>query len=795
MNLKIRIFYVFLSFLLFPVLINAQDYYIYNIEVHGLVTLSEEDFLEVLDISLEDLPAEFSRRDIRELEKKTRETRYFRTYRIEEEDNTLYFYLQENPLLGDIEIRGNNFVSTRRLRRSIRSSLRKEKVDKYYSFFTESSIHEAVFSQYRRRNLFNVQVNIEKEITDNIVDVVVEIDERDHYHVSRIIFEGNENFTYFRLMRQIQTRLSRFFRRRYYYPELVQQDIGNITRFYHDNGFLDVNVDTELTINEELRSVRIHFIIDEGKQYYWNDLEIFGNTLFTDDEIRQQLQQLQQDTFSYTLWKSNDAARVFDLYANEGFIDTFVETDFIRNDDTVDLVLKIQEGKRYYVGNINIIRPPVDLEDPGFFDRLSLAISPPVREEVIRNHFRVQKGDIYKKHQVERGYFNLVNSNLFERVEFEGDPTPFQRQTVEHLSSTIPGSLGEAVTQEPDTRDINIHFKERPTGKLILSAGYGEGVGVFGQVQLREENVRGRGHTLDLSATIARKYHNFYGRYHIPFFRGNLDQSLSMSAFSSLQRYSEYEEFRRGGQFEIGNKINDYLRWYWGVKLFQAGVDLDSDLEPGRDVTQKTYDHFEEFDRYLMTGLTLGLREDTRDSFSYPTSGYVQHYKLELLTSDDGELYPAVSTDYRFFYPLTNRLVWASNLSTDWTARSIDRVPIPERNYLGGVRTIRGYAFRGIVPKDPLNRHLPLGGTGRVLAKTEIRRKFTDIFSLAGFLDSGVLGYEHLLDWEDSWKFGTGIQFAFRLPIGNISIDVAHALNPDERDKEQTIHFNMGFNF
>jgi len=613
--------------------------------------------------------------------------------------------------------------------------------------------------------------------------------------IDEVNIRGNDHFSNWRIRRQIQSRVSRIFRRRYYYPEMVHRDITQIIRFYHDHGFLDVEVDKEVETDEEQRTAAISFHIREGDQYYWDDLKIYGNTLFTDSEVQNQLQQLQQETFSYSLWYRQDASRIFNLYANEGFLDTEVETDFIRNDNKVDLVVHIDEGIRHEVSDIQIIRPPLDLDDLGFWEKLSLIISPPVEEDIIRKYFRVQEGDIYKKHQVERGYYNLMNSNLFERVQLRGEPTPFQQETVPYFAQTLPGALGEEVPEEPDKRDIQIELDEKATGHLMLSAGYGEDIGVFGQIRLREENFRGRGHTLSLAGTFASKYHSVHGSYYIPFFRGRTDQSLLTEMYSSLYQRPEYDETRRGIEFEVGNEISDYLRWYWGAKLAQVSMDLDSGVERGIDISTNTYDHIQDYERYYLAGPTIGIREDTRDSHTFPTSGYRQQYELNLLGAFGGEFLPNISGDFRWFYPITEDYIWANNLAMDWTMRDVDSIPLPERNYLGGSRTVRGYAFRGIIPKDPLEDDLALGGSGRFLVKTEVRRRFTENFSLAAFLDGGVLGHSHLMDWDDPWKFGTGLQFAFHLPIGDISIDVAHALNPDRRDDRQTIHFNLGFNF
>ncbi len=785
--------FIFLTFMLFQTV--AQDYSIHAIQIDGLETVSRETFLDIVDIDTDELPRNLTRTDIVNMERSLRVSNYFQTFRIEYEDNVLFFNVRENPYLGDIEITGNTIISTRRIRNAVKRKLREEKLDTYYSFQSEALIRQSVLGLYHRRRLLNVEVNIVETIDNNTVDLTIEVDERDHYQVGRINFTGNENYHKWRLVRKMDTAAIFSLRKRYYYPELLQRDRGEIVQFYHDEGYLDVALEMDVEIDEENRKADINIFIDEGTQYNWESLEIYGNTLFTDDEIRAQLRQLEQDSFSYSLWKKSDASRVFDLYANEGFINTNVETDFIRNERSVDLVLNIIEGDRFEVGNIMVTRPPLDLEDLSFWEKLSLIISPPVEEDIIRKYFRVQEGDIYKKHRVQRGYFNLMNSNLFERVDLAGEPTPFQQETTDHLQNTLPGALGEPSPTEPYTRDIDLQLEEKATGQLILSAGYGEDIGVFGQVHLREENFRGKGHVFSLAGTFASKYHSIYGSYYVPFFRGNVEQSLLLKAYSSLYQRSEYDETRRGVEIEIGNEINDYLTWYWGFKLIQVGMDPDSSLRVGENITARTYRHIDrDFDSYFLIGPSIGLREDTRDSYTFPTRGYVQHYNLDLYALG-GEVLPTLSADYRWFYPLSSRYVWANNLVLDWVTRDIDDIPLPERYYLGGLRSVRGYGFRGIIPKDDLNKDLPLGGAGRVLAKTEIRRRITEQFSIAGFLDAGVLGHKHLLDWKDPWKFGTGIQFAFHLPIGNISIDIAHALNPDSRDKRQTVHFNLGFNF
>jgi outer membrane protein insertion porin family len=99
----------------------------------------------------------------------------------------------------------------------------------------------------------------ESEVTDYTIEDVY------------IQFSGNSNFEDDEVRAILQTPKSE-----YYNPIEIDLDIRRIDKFYFDNGFFDVKIDTTVNFFESDKEVQIIFIITENQPYIINELEYSG---------------------------------------------------------------------------------------------------------------------------------------------------------------------------------------------------------------------------------------------------------------------------------------------------------------------------------------------------------------------------------------------------------------------------------------------------------------------------------------------------------------------------------------
>jgi outer membrane protein insertion porin family len=165
-----------------------------------------------------------------------------------------------------------------------------------------------------------------------------------------------------------------------------------------------------------------------------------------------------------------------------------------------------------------------------------------------------------------------------------------------------------------------------------------------------------------------------------------------------------------------------------------------------------------------------------------------------------------------------------------------DRVPLFDRNFLGGLNSLRGFRYRDIGPRDPSarirtsdiangtvavppglqpfantgNRPEPIGGRTSWFASAEYSVPIIERFRLAVFYDIGMV-YQDAFSFSNEYSYidvsgrnitdttGTyndniGIGMRLNLPIGPLRLDYGIPLTSDlENDSGGRFNFGVGW--
>jgi outer membrane protein assembly factor BamA len=129
--------------------------------------------------------------------------------------------------------------------------------------------------------------------------------------------------------------------------------------------------------------------------------------------------------------------------------------------------------------------------------------------------------------------------------------------------------------------------------------------------------------------------------------------------------------------------------------------------------------------------------------------------------------------------------------SSGQPAQSIltNSIPLPERFFMGGSESMRGFSINQAGPRDP-NTGYPIGGNALFLNSLELRSSFAQrrvglvLFEDAGNVYSTIRRMRLLKVTQDSpedfdyTSHAVGVGIRYKTPVGPIRLDVGYNLNP-----------------
>ena len=147
---------------------------------------------------------------------------------------------------------------------------------------------------------------------------------------------------------------------------VLNNSINKIKDYFIDKGFLN----TEVTITQKndtnlINHVILKIHIDKKERIKIQNINIEGNTVFSDKKLRKTLKETKQKTW-YNIFKSSkyisetykeDKLKIIDKYNSEGYRDAKIVSDsiYVNDEKTIKINIKIEEGNKFYFRNVSWI--------------------------------------------------------------------------------------------------------------------------------------------------------------------------------------------------------------------------------------------------------------------------------------------------------------------------------------------------------------------------------------------------------------------------------------------------------
>jgi outer membrane protein insertion porin family len=261
----------------------------------------------------------------------------------------------ERNHVNSVKFIGNRGISDRTLLRE--SQLKDgQPLDLHEVRMAKTRIEE----YYREKGYPRTQVEILEGDQPDDPDIVFLIYEDQQQKVWSVQFEGNQIASDARLRHFIKSKPGtlKLFGGLVKRSE-IEQDILRLTSYYRSLGFFNARIGREISESNDGRWVTVRFIIDEGPRYRIRSVSFIGNQTYATGDLLN-LVNLKPDDGQmpdFNVAKMNqDVVSLRDLYGSQGYVFAKVEAEprFLEEPGVLDLVYKIDEGKQYRVGKINV---------------------------------------------------------------------------------------------------------------------------------------------------------------------------------------------------------------------------------------------------------------------------------------------------------------------------------------------------------------------------------------------------------------------------------------------------------
>jgi outer membrane protein insertion porin family len=282
---------------------------------------------------------------------------------------------------------------------------------------------------------------------------------------------------------------------------------------------------------------------------------------------------------------------------------------------------------------------------------------------------------------------------------------------------------------------------------------------------------------------------------------------LNVEAYRRLRWYDEYDLVRSGA---LGSLTYPVKFWpTWGA-FGRLGVGLSGEFIEFDDVDEGKYTFggkdvsFRDEDRLYGDAFEpvahIFWAKDSRDNFRMPKKGHRTKVFADIAPAGDNE-YWRLGIHHRSYFDVFKRFdhVFMVGLRAETIDGFSDEVPIYNRMFLGGPKSIRGIEYRHVSPmarRGNSDDYVPWGGQSLFCMNFEYTIPVIKMFRLAAFSDMGSVGVDEFdLDFSDTFAWTAGIGLRIDIPMFPIRLDFGVPIEKPDHAEKEVFSFTIGYDF
>ena len=585
---------------------------------------------------------------------------------------------------------------------------------------------------------------------DRRADLIFHIKEGKKVQVEKVSFEGNHAVSSDDLRKVMKTNEHHWWRGADFKKDVFDEDQKSIVSRIGQEGYVDAKVNGRAADLQcrQVASLPHHPGGGGGASPGVGKVDVEHSGILPDTRVRSTVR-LQEGKPFDTVAFDESVTNLYSLYQEEGYIYADVDVRRTPRDD--------------HVIDVNFV---ITERDPARIRHILVTGNTRTHEDVIRRELHVAPGDIFRRSRVIRSQREVFQLGFFNDIKL--DSKPADRET---------GAI-----------DLIVNVEERQTGTASLGAGVNSATGLTGFLQLSQNNFLGRGQIVSLRGEVGglREYDLSFTE---PWLFGT-PTSGGVDLFDTRQRYTEYDESRRGVDLRVGRPLPwlDYTRVTARYSLARYHIDPRAGYEAQIGVIPPS----------TISAITLGVARNSVDSPFFPTRGWSSRFTTEVgggvLGGD--QTYEFTTFENRAYFRTVGKFVLSLSGEAGILSGLNDPEDVPfwKRFRLGGISQyqLRGYEDYHVVP-DP---NLPsTGGRSMVIMTTELRYPIISAVQALAFFDAGNTSASPDETDLATLRRGAGVGTRIDVPmVGQLGFDYGYGFDRTQAEGGPgwQFHFQIG---
>ncbi len=724
------------------------------------------------------------------------------------------------------EVRGNRIVSTNTILSKVQT--------KQGMSLKQQTVNEDIKRLYATGFFEDVKLEVE-ELPEGY-KLIVEVDEKPI--VKQITFEGATSFKEDKLRKTLGVIEGQILDRK-----AVKNGEEGIRKLYADKGFRFVDLQATVNVDPQTKEAVITIKVFEGKKFKITKISFEGLQAFKVKQLQKLMKTKEKKWFLFGTFKESDFEKDLEkisfFYQKEGYLDVKVlpEFDYNKEQNTIQILIKIDEGQHYLTGEIrfkgNTIFPESELwqqlemlpgltysqfyvaqdmekirqfyanegyiearvvpdvklnRDSGkvdimyeiqegdlyFVEKVQIRGNTKTRDKVIRRELRIRPGERFDGKKIEKSKERLQNLNYFEEITYDTEPTD----------------------AGANRKDLIFRVKEKRTGELSFGGGVSSIDTFMGFAEISQRNFdilnwprfTGGGQSL----SIRGQFGTIHQEYDVSFvepYLFNKPISWGSNFFYTTQdnKNTLFGEKRLGASTTLSRLFKDVLRAGGGYTIERVELTDVADPAPTSVTDFKGPD--------WLSRLRAFTTFDNRDSVFAPTKGRVINLAGELVVQGQ-EYYILRSgyTEYLTFHK-KHQVEFQARLATSQSFGTTSTTPAYDRFFAGGLGTVRGFNYRRVGPQEDGEA---VGGQTLAIVNLDYTfpLPYLDAFRGVVFIDAGSVSKDSYNIDFGKFAVSVGPGIKVKTPIGPLAFYYGLPIaNRDTKDRNGRFEFSLSRSF